>query len=541
MTPWDYSRLKQKGYGRGSILKCRMHNFLTYDEVEVFPGPKLNVLLGPNGTGKSAITHAICLACAGRPSLLGRSDELAQFVKRGKETDPSGSFVEIDILLSMGEVKNSFIATVRRTLSTTSGASKYLLNGRNSTQREVKELMASLNIDIGNLCSFMPQDKVGKFAAYTPKEVLQNTLRTISCSKSLAGGAAVFADDNTRNNSNSAAAAGGEDEDGEEDGDGTNLYEVQMKLAAEERAKISLENDRTIKEREVQKCQHDVDALEPFVRAAQTREKLVEIKNFYDVKRRIVSIQDAEAERKKAQKLLDDVSEELVAAERVIEPLVTRERDCRRLLAVKEKELNSVDSKYKRAAKTVGDSRDDVQRCGLTINTLQTELRQLERTIADMTKLLTQHRVDEARYKEELDTANNALRVQNVDVKLQQLQKQINGEFGDRKGDIETQLDELRSTKSDKGYKLQGLKRQLLQFKDPWAVWSNQIIKKGSKFSRLLQVMTRVREQDAEFRQRGQVRLFCLHFGLYICTCSASFVLHYCCFIALLCVIVCVA
>jgi recombinational DNA repair ATPase RecF len=29
-----------------------MVNFLTYDECEVFPGPRLNIVLGPNGTGK---------------------------------------------------------------------------------------------------------------------------------------------------------------------------------------------------------------------------------------------------------------------------------------------------------------------------------------------------------------------------------------------------------------------------------------------------------------------------------------------------------
>ena len=62
-TRLSLSELLTKGYCRGSILRCRMRNFLTYDDAEVFPGPKLNVLLGPNGTGKSAITHAVCLAC----------------------------------------------------------------------------------------------------------------------------------------------------------------------------------------------------------------------------------------------------------------------------------------------------------------------------------------------------------------------------------------------------------------------------------------------------------------------------------------------
>ena len=50
-----------------------MVNFITYDEAEVFPGPRLNVVLGPNGTGKSTLTHAICLACAGKTSTVGRS------------------------------------------------------------------------------------------------------------------------------------------------------------------------------------------------------------------------------------------------------------------------------------------------------------------------------------------------------------------------------------------------------------------------------------------------------------------------------------
>ena len=63
VSKWDISKLERDGYRRGSIVRCKMHNFLTYDDAEVFPGPKLNVLLGPNGTGKSAITHAICLAC----------------------------------------------------------------------------------------------------------------------------------------------------------------------------------------------------------------------------------------------------------------------------------------------------------------------------------------------------------------------------------------------------------------------------------------------------------------------------------------------
>lgn len=39
----------------------KLLNFLTYGEVEFRPGPFLNLVLGPNGTGKSSIACALCL------------------------------------------------------------------------------------------------------------------------------------------------------------------------------------------------------------------------------------------------------------------------------------------------------------------------------------------------------------------------------------------------------------------------------------------------------------------------------------------------
>ena len=68
----DVGLLKKKGYRNGSVLRVRMHNFLTFDDCEVFPGPRLNVILGPNGTGKSSVTHAICLACCGSPATVSK-------------------------------------------------------------------------------------------------------------------------------------------------------------------------------------------------------------------------------------------------------------------------------------------------------------------------------------------------------------------------------------------------------------------------------------------------------------------------------------
>lgn len=56
-------------YVPGSIVRIQMKNFVTYDFVEFRPGPNLNMIFGPNGTGKSSIACAICIGLNGAPSV----------------------------------------------------------------------------------------------------------------------------------------------------------------------------------------------------------------------------------------------------------------------------------------------------------------------------------------------------------------------------------------------------------------------------------------------------------------------------------------
>ena len=51
----------------GSIVRIKAENFVTYTAVEFFPGPNLNMVIGPNGTGKSTIVCAICLGLGSSP------------------------------------------------------------------------------------------------------------------------------------------------------------------------------------------------------------------------------------------------------------------------------------------------------------------------------------------------------------------------------------------------------------------------------------------------------------------------------------------
>lgn len=49
----------------------QLENFVTYDFVQFRPGPYLNMILGPNGTGKSSIACAIAIGLNWPPSVCG--------------------------------------------------------------------------------------------------------------------------------------------------------------------------------------------------------------------------------------------------------------------------------------------------------------------------------------------------------------------------------------------------------------------------------------------------------------------------------------
>ncbi|KAJ7493281.1 P-loop containing nucleoside triphosphate hydrolase protein [Mycena galericulata] len=157
------------GFIPGSIVRIQLRNFVTYDAVEFRPGAFLNMILGPNGTGKSSIACAICLGLNFPPATLGRASELGSFVKIGAST----AHIEIELKSPAGETN----LVVRRNLTAGSKSSTFTLNGAQASGKEVTARVGRLNVQVGNLCSFLPQDKVSAFASMSPTELLCETQR----------------------------------------------------------------------------------------------------------------------------------------------------------------------------------------------------------------------------------------------------------------------------------------------------------------------------------------------------------------------------
>lgn len=154
---------------KGTIVKICVDNFVTYDNAVIKPGRNLNVIIGPNGTGKSTIVCAIVLGLGGKPKVIGRALHVGEYVKSGRKK------AQIEIELNNPGKKNHVIT---RTF-TSDGHSTWMLNGTGVSLKEVEALTKSLNIQVDNLCQFLPQDKVQDFSKMNPQELLENTEKSV--------------------------------------------------------------------------------------------------------------------------------------------------------------------------------------------------------------------------------------------------------------------------------------------------------------------------------------------------------------------------
>lgn len=166
---------------RGAIVRIRLHNFMTYSDTVLHPGPNLNMILGPNGTGKSAIVCCIIVGLAGEVNLTGRGSSPADFVKRN--TNEGSTEIELYNERGKNYVVERKIIITGRSSTKIDHKSEWKINGKQVNKTDVKTLTSKLDIKVDNLCQFLPQDSVTQFVKMNNKELLLNTLKASGDSK----------------------------------------------------------------------------------------------------------------------------------------------------------------------------------------------------------------------------------------------------------------------------------------------------------------------------------------------------------------------
>lgn len=149
-------------------------NFVTYDYCTVFPGPSLNLIVGPNGTGKSTIVCAIGIGLGASISILGRMRDISNYVKHGKDS----AFVEI----TLKTPTSPNYVTIKRQFSSQSSGSEWFVNGEKRAFKFIQQTTLDLSINLENLCQFLAQERVGEFARLDGSELLRETLRAVDSS-----------------------------------------------------------------------------------------------------------------------------------------------------------------------------------------------------------------------------------------------------------------------------------------------------------------------------------------------------------------------
>lgn len=84
---------KNEGVRSGKIIRIHLTNFMCHGNLQIDFNPQVNLLIGRNGSGKSAILTALIVGLGAKASKTSRSGQLKNFIKAGENS----ATIEIEI------------------------------------------------------------------------------------------------------------------------------------------------------------------------------------------------------------------------------------------------------------------------------------------------------------------------------------------------------------------------------------------------------------------------------------------------------------
>lgn len=152
-------------YQPGAIRQIWLRHFQIAEYAEYKFVPSFNLIIGANGAGKSTIVAAIYLIFGGKLHDIGRA-HYNEFIQSGREK----AVVNVQI-----QGKGTDSIEIEMQIHKNKRTPIYYVNGEQCSQAEVSNLTCNYNIQVNNLCQFLPQNRVAAFSAESPSERLRTT------------------------------------------------------------------------------------------------------------------------------------------------------------------------------------------------------------------------------------------------------------------------------------------------------------------------------------------------------------------------------
>ncbi|MHA2020678.1 MAG: AAA family ATPase, partial [Candidatus Thorarchaeota archaeon] len=358
------------------IGSVRLKNFLSFYEGVVSFDPGLTVIIGPNGSGKTSVFHAIKFAL-GSNQREERYSKWSDFVRHGATS------AEVEISVNNGGIRHKFLRRIDR-----DGIPKAYIDGKRVKAAELRRLVSSLGLDIDNTLVFMPQERINALREMNPIEVR----RLVE--------------------------------------EGTGLSEVRDRIAVQEtevaqsqqKLQAALDESRVV-ERELELLKHDLTRLEKK-RALKNEEKELEIEvkwaTLDDISTRMVEVREEIENRESG---LVDVLDEQKSLESQMEENQEAASKLESRLDSLQREIGGIEARIDEERRRMQKLEDESKGTVNEINQLERELKKVEREKNAAKAELERAAANKEQYLE--DKREISTEIESIEIDLDRIEQEL--------------------------------------------------------------------------------------------------------------------
>lgn len=191
------TRISHIKFQTGNIVYIHLLNFQTFKNQEIYFGNNLNLIVAPNGTGKSSISNSIAFIFEEKPEkIVGKGNHLLEFIHF--ESD----FCEVTCVVSSithytskssENKKNKLCYTsLKRKITAIKNEinnvmdikDEFFIDNISVYKKKYYEFIATLCIDCSNLTNFLPQEKVTEFTKINGERLFREVFQKIKITTS---------------------------------------------------------------------------------------------------------------------------------------------------------------------------------------------------------------------------------------------------------------------------------------------------------------------------------------------------------------------